>query len=177
MEKVKDKYRVRDCNLRRELKVWWAACLGCPLEEAHSDIQAVHSAGLAGYIIKELKKIGSCEEALKRYDRGEATEGDEQKILVFYMALVERMRLLRVSRGLGVRKEETDLILYSNKLSKVRILLTRSYILKLIAWKDISPYSGALEKGMAEYRAYNKLFENQEKVIRAYSKLKSSSIL
>ncbi|MHB9292407.1 hypothetical protein Holit_01504 [Hollandina sp. SP2] len=75
-----------------------------------------------------------------------------------------------------------EFILYSNKLSKVRILLTRSYILKLIAWKDISPYSGVLEKGMAEYRAYNKLFENklfknQEKVIRAYSKLKSSSVL
>jgi hypothetical protein len=45
---------------------------------------------------KELKKASSCEEALKRFDQGKAIERDEQKIVVFYLAGLEKMRLLRV---------------------------------------------------------------------------------
>lgn len=173
MELIKDKYRIRDGTLRKGIKELWAHCLGCPLKEAHSDIQAVHSKELAGYITKELKKASSCEEALKRYDQGKATEKDEQKILVFYLAGLEKMRLLRVSRGLGsgkeegsIHKDDTDLIIYSNKLSKVRIIVMRSQLVKLLKWQDISPYSGKIERGMAEYQVYKKLFEEREKIVK-----------
>ncbi|MHB9291860.1 hypothetical protein Holit_00946 [Hollandina sp. SP2] len=49
------------------------------------------------------------------------------------------------------------------------MILMRSQVLKLLKWKDLSPYSGEIERGTAEYRVYNELIEVKEKIIKECS--------
>jgi hypothetical protein len=193
-------YRLEDIALRNRLKTLWANALKRDIDQAHCDIQAVWSQALAGYITKELKKAGSCEEPMKRLRSGEASPHDEQTVLAFYLARRHKMRLLRVSKGLrcagktetaeGVLDEGlTDLIQYSNKSPMYETTLTRRIqysnkspmyettltrrqLLEILQPEDISPYTGLVDRDSKEYRIYRAIFNTDKKINDTFAKIK-----
>jgi hypothetical protein len=174
-------WRCADETLRRKIKQKWADSLGVPVERAHCDIEAVHDSNTAQYLLKELKKVDSCEQAVKNL-RGNAYDGelsdrqlrqkikDEKKVLAFYFAIKNKMRMLRVSRNFAkaaiaeteAEKHEADLIELCNKSDVPRreILLTRSAIFKLFQNKNFMPYTGIVES-KDELDVYKELFDNK----------------
>jgi hypothetical protein len=171
-EDEKGKYRCADEKLRQKIKQKWADSLGVQIAQAHCDIQAVHDEQAASYLLKELKKVDSCEEAVKRlkgktYD-GELDERqlrkkikDEKKVLAFYYAIINKMRMLRVSKSLAKQEQEeteqeklnADLIELCNnsdteqkpKLIRREIILKRREIMELFRDKNFQPYTGWVE--------------------------------
>jgi hypothetical protein len=171
-EDDKGVYRCANEEIRQKIKQKWADSLGVPIAQAHCDIQAVHDEQAARYLLKELKKVDSCEEAVKRlkgktYD-GELDERqlrkkikDEKKVLAFYYAIKNKMRMLRTSKNLAKKLEkvieqeppEVDLIelcnnsdtVQSRKIIRREIILKRREIIELFRGKKFEPYTGWVE--------------------------------
>jgi hypothetical protein len=182
-EDEKGKYRCADERLRKKIKQKWADSLGVPVEQAHCDIQAVHDEQAAQYLLKELRKVDSCEEAVKRL-KGKTYAGeldqwllkkkikDEKKVLAFYFAIKNKMRMLRTSKSLSVKNEneneklEDDLINICNKSTdcdeprvvRREIVLKRREIYKLFRDKDFRPYSGLVESE-DEVKVYREMLD------------------
>jgi hypothetical protein len=167
-------YRINDIELVYKIKKAWADALGYNMDSAFVDVLACGNSGLVGYITKELKKTASCEKAMRNVEAGIDRPNDSKKILAFYFANKYKMRLLYVSKGIsaGAEPEEgeppaPDLI--TNVISQTpqgkRVLhtctVTRSELLKMIKHEEISPYTGTIDAGTAEYEAVMRIFEER----------------
>jgi hypothetical protein len=160
VKEIGGKRRLGSQDLLWKIKVSWAKSLGRTLDEAFIDVIAADE-DAAGYVMKELKKVNSCEESLKRFSAGTATSDDAKRIFAFYFADKYRMRLLQTSRGLVVpaepeegtvpSSEETDLI--SNVISRtfIEVVVTKRQLFEHGLYYDISPYTGIVDRNSREY--------------------------
>jgi hypothetical protein len=103
-----DKYRVNDIEIIYKIKKAWADALGYGMDSAFVDVLACGNSGLVGYITKELKKTASCEKAMRNVEVNKDSPSDRKKILAFYFADRNKMRLLYVSKGIGVQAEPEE---------------------------------------------------------------------
>jgi uncharacterized protein YkuJ len=125
----KETYRFCDIDMIYKIKSAWAKALGRKMQDAQTDILACVDGQSLGYITKELKKANSCEKALKTLEKWEGKEprtkeekkeiaDSKKKVLAFYQADRHNMRLLYVSKGLGMKepekKPESDTALVTN---------------------------------------------------------------
>jgi hypothetical protein len=169
-----DKYRVNDIELVYRIKRAWADALGYNMDSAFVDVLACGNASLVGYITKELKKTSSCEKAMRNVEAGNDRPDDRKKLLAFYLADKHRMRLLYVSKGISAEPEPeedetpeadliTNVITESQKAPKVlyTCLVTKSELLKLIKYNEISPYTGTVDPITREYEAMMGIFEER----------------
>jgi hypothetical protein len=134
------------------------------------DVQAMTNADVAGYVTKELRKVASAEDPLRRYSSGEEISAAERKrIITFALAHYSRARLLGTSRSLpaleedpssyedGTDEEEPDLRLdeignNAPEEPSQTLLFTRRDLLELLG--DLPPpFTGEVERGSAEHTA------------------------
>jgi hypothetical protein len=175
----KKEYRVNDIELVYKIKRAWADALGYNMDSAFVDVLACGNSGLVSYITKELKKTASCEKAMRNAEAGNDRPDDRKKILAFYLADKHRMRLLYVSKGISADAEpeegeppDSDLI--TNVISESpkgrRVLytctVTRTKLLEMIKYEEISPYTGTVDARTAEYEALMKIFEERYRISR-----------
>jgi hypothetical protein len=174
-----DKYRVNDVEIIYKIKKAWADALNYDMESAFVDVMACGNAGLVSYITKELKKTASCEKAIKNVEVNKGTADDKKKILAFYFADKNKMRLLYVSKGICATEEPeekeipTDLI--TNVITETRkspkvlytTLVLKSELLKMIKYDEISPYTGEVEQISKEYEAVMSIFEERYGISKA----------
>jgi hypothetical protein len=182
-EDEKEVWRCADEKLRQKIKQKWADSLSVPVAKAHCDIEAVHDENSARYVLKELKKVESCEQAVrnlksKAYDDELSDRQlkqkikDEKKVLAFYYAIKNKMRMLRVSKTLAKtvdddkaeEEHDADWIELSNNTDipklKKEIVLRRSDIFRLFRDKDFRPYTGLVES-QDELDIYKQLLDNK----------------
>jgi hypothetical protein len=169
-----DKYSVNDIELLYKIKKAWANALGYNMDSAFVDILACGDGGLTSYIMKELKKTTSCEKAMQRVEVNNDKPEDRKKILAFYFADRNRMRLLYVSKGLSAEPEPeegetpqaefiTNVISEPPKGQRVlcTCIITRAELLKMVKYEEISPYTGIVDVKTAEYEAIMRIFEER----------------
>jgi hypothetical protein len=171
-----DKYRVNNIELIYKVKKAWADALDYDMDSAFVDILACGNTGLAGYIVKELKKTASCEKAIRNTEVNKDTPSDRKKILAFYFAGKNKMRLLYVSKGICATEEPdeeevptdliTNVITEPQQSQKVlyTCLIQKSELLKLIKYEEISPYTGNVEQISKEYEAVMSILDDRFRV-------------
>jgi hypothetical protein len=168
-----NKYRLNDIEVIYKIKKAWADALDYDMDSAFVDIIACGNTGLVGYITKELKKTASCEKAMRNVEINKDTPSDIKKILAFYFAGKNRMRLLYVSKGISATAEpeegETPTDLITNVITDMQkspkvlytTLVLKSELLKMIKYEEISPYTGEVEQISKEYEAVMGIFEER----------------
>jgi hypothetical protein len=172
-----DKYRVNDIEIIYKIKKAWADALGYDMDSAFVDVLACGNSGLVGYITKELKKTASCEKAIRNVEVNKDSPGDKKKILAFYFADRNKMRLLYVSKGIGVQAEPeegetptdliTDVIIDNEKKPDTKpktlftCLVTRRELLQHMEEREISPYTGEVDRISKEYEVMISIFEER----------------
>jgi hypothetical protein len=171
-----DKYRINDIEIIYKVKKAWADALGYDMDSAYVDVLACGSDSLVGYITKELKKTASCEKSIKNVEVNKDTPNDRKKILAFYFAEKNKMRLLYVSKGICATEEPdenevpadliTNVITESQKTSNVlyTCLITKAELLKMIKYEEISPYTGNVDQISKEYEAVMSILEERFRV-------------
>jgi hypothetical protein len=181
-------YRFSDIDLIYRIKLAWAKALGRKMQEAQIDILACVDRKSVHYVTKELKKVNACEKALKKLEKWKGRKpktkeekkeiaDSKKKVLAFYQADKNNMRLLYVSKGLGAGKEPDEGEMPENALVKnvisepervQRVLYTcvikKSELLQAIKQEEISPYTGDVEKKTKEYDAIMRIFEERYKI-------------
>jgi hypothetical protein len=170
------KYRLNDIGIMYKIKKAWADALDYDMDSAFVDVLACGNSNLVGYITKELKKTASCEKAIKNVEVNKDTPNDRKKILAFYFAMKNKMRLIYVSKGLCATAEPeegatpTDLItnVITESQKSPRVLYTcivmKSELLEMIKYEEISPYTGNVEQISREYEAVMSIFEERFRV-------------
>jgi hypothetical protein len=173
-----DKYRVNDIELIYKIKKAWADALGYDMDSAFVDILACGSTGLVGYITKELKKTQSCEKAIRNVEANVGKPSDKKKILTFYFAGRNKMRLLYVSKGISATAEQnegempiefiTNVITDTPQRPKVlfSLLITRKELLQHMSEQEISPYTGEVDRISREYEVMIRIFDERYELSR-----------
>jgi hypothetical protein len=172
-----DKYRLNNIETIYKIKKAWADALGYDMDNAFVDVLACGNNGLVSYITKELKKTASCEKAIRNVEVNRDSPNDRKKILAFYFADKRKMRLLYVSKGICVQAEPEEGATPADLITNVIIdndtrhdtrpktlfvcLVTRRELLRHMEERDISPYTGEVERISKEYEVMIRIFEEK----------------
>ena len=135
--------RLSDEVLRQNIKEAWG--LG------HTDIQVVSSNRIAGYMVKELCKNSSIEQALDRLRQGKPKKNDTNRVWAFYFMVIRIKNMRSWGTSRNIKRERLDLYMNNSTDTQEETRIEQSIVVfldKNITKKEwFRPIAGTVQRG------------------------------